>query len=459
MKNSALVLTIILALALSPVLLGAQDFSFNEPSARAAGLGGAFTARADDATALFYNPAGLAFLGSFRIKTNIMFGHRGIGASWPDGGESFETESSEFLGNIALSWQPIKRITVGAGLFSPFTYETYWTPGWDAESVVVRNRLRTMDLRAAVAVEPIKGLALSAGLDLVSSSVRWRRVIPFNVPNYPLPRNVLVDSNYDMKGDGMSFVAGALWKIVPAVQLGATYRERLRVDYAGTNVFKPQLDPAGQKVPDPYLMFRRVIDLIDFFYMNQSVTANLTLPRQITGGLAVTPIEPLSVYLDLEWARWSEFGSWIFTSVNEGQALNPEFTPDYQSFWGLSLDYAVQGTALALRDTKTIKTGVEYRPGKYMAMRAGYARFQSSVDAAGRTPVYPDLDRNVYSLGFGYEGPLFSMWGDGERISDLSFDIFVRYATGGPAASAFPGFELTYDSSRLQFGFGVGFIF
>jgi long-chain fatty acid transport protein len=395
MKILGLILTIILIAMLSPDLLGAQEFSFDEPSARAAGLGGAFTARADDATAIFYNPAGLAFLGTFRIKTNMMFGKRGTSASWPDGGASFESEPSEFLGNVALSWQPVKRATIGTGLFSPFNYGSAWTPDRDGLSVGGRNVLRTVAIRTAVAVEPIRGLAFGVGLDLISSTARWQPVQAYGVDDFEV-------GNYALHGHGMSFVAGALWKIVPAVQVGAKYRERLPIDCRATNV------------------------------MDQDVTGRLTLPRQITCGLALTPMNPLSVYLDLEWARWSEFESSSFTS---------------------------EGVELALGDTTALKAGVEYRPGQYAAVRAGYARHPSSLDETGLTPVYPDLDRNVYSLGFGYEGPLYSIRGNGKRVSDLSFDVFIRYATGGPAASAFPGLELTYNSSRLQFGFGAGFVF
>lgn len=401
MKILGLVLTITLIVLLSPNLLGAQEFSFDEPSARAAALGGAFTARADDATALFYNPAGLAFLGTFRIKTNVMLGKRGTSASRPDGGALFESEPSEFLGNVALSWQPVKRATIGTGLFSPFNYESAWTPGWDGQSIGGRNLLRTMAFRTAVAVEPITGLAFGVGLDLVSSTARWQPADFIGVTNDTLV-NGLELGNYGLHGHGMNFVAGALWKIVPAVQVGAKYQERLPIDCRATNV------------------------------MNQAVRGRLTLPRQITGGVALTPMDPLSVYLDIEWARWSEFESSIFTS---------------------------EGVELALRDTTAIKAGVEYRPGQYTAVRAGYARHQSSVDEAARTPVYPDLDRNVYSLGFGYEGPLYSIRGNGKQVSGLSFDVFIRYATGGPAASASRALELTYNSSRLQFGFGVGFVF
>lgn len=449
-----------MTIALAPSRLSADDFSFYEPSARAAALGGAFTALADDASALFYNPAGLAFLGGFRLKTNIAFGKRTTTAAWPEIGPGpYLTEPSEFLGSIAISWQPVKRVTIGTGLFSPYNYESYWTPGWSGEILNERNRLRSLYFRSVVAVEVVKGLSLSAGVDVVSSSLRWLHTIPFDIPNYPLARPVDIDSSHRLHGSGLGFVAGALWKAFPALRIGARYQQGVPVDYSGTDVFNAQLDISGVTVPDPHRPSRRVSDLIDFYYATQNVTGRLTFPREIAGGFALTPRSRLSLYLDLVWDRWSEFGDWTFRSPNEGDALNPAFSTEYQEFYGLELNYGTQGIPLNLRDTTNIKAGLEFRPGRYLAVRAGYARHQSTVDQADRTPIYPDLDRNIYSLGFGYEGPLFSVWGDGERVSDLSFDVFLRYTSAAPGASTFPGFEMTYGSSRLVFGVGAGLVF
>ena len=47
------------------------EFSFSNPGARSLGLGGAFTALADDATAAFANPAGLVQLGSLEVSAEI----------------------------------------------------------------------------------------------------------------------------------------------------------------------------------------------------------------------------------------------------------------------------------------------------------------------------------------------------------------------------------------------------
>jgi long-chain fatty acid transport protein len=453
-RPAILVLAILL-----PLGLAAQDFSYYEPSPRAAGLGGAFTARADDATALFYNPAGLAFLSGFRIKADIAFAHRKTTAAWPDGGTTYRSDPSEFTGSTALSFQPIRRVTLAAGLFSPYAYESTWTPGWPGEFVITRNRVRSLYFRTALAVEVVKGLALSAGLDLVSTSLRYRHLIPFNIPNYPQTRDIDVETSHTLSGSGLGFTAGFLWKVLPALQIGARYQREVPVDLAGSDVFVQPMDTTGARVPLPEGGTIRVSDLIGRYYANQDVTGRITWPRDIAAGVAVTPFKSLSVYLDLEWSAWSGFGDLLFTSTKEGDALSPEFTPDDQAFYGLALDYGVQGVPLALRDTTKIKAGLEYRPAEHLAVRAGYAKHRSTVDEAGRTPVYPDLDRGYYSVGFGYEGPLFAIWDSTERVSDLSFDVFLRYAAATPGGSDFPGLELTYGSKRLMFGIGAGFVF
>ena len=440
------VLVLGLVLAGTPRLLVAEDFTFHEPSARATALGGAFTAQADDASALFSNPAGLAFLGGFRLKTNFTFSNRALTAAWPDAGPEYKSKPSEFMGANSLAWQPVRGVTVAFGLFSPYTYESYWSPGWSGETVCTRNKLTSTYFRSAVAVEVVKGLAVSAGLDVISSNLRWQHEIPFNIPAYPMAYDIEINSAHRLHGRGLSFVAGVLWKIGPALRIGARFQKGLAVDYSGTDNFLQPLDAGFALVARPGGGSWRISELIDFYYRDQDVTGRLTLPDELVCGVMLTPLPWVSFCLDVQWDRWNGFGDWIFSSANEGDALNPAFSSVYQEFYGLELDYGTQGVVLGLRDTTAVKAGLEFRPAPYLAVRTGYARRQASVEEAALTPVYPDLGRNVFSVGFGYEGPLFSIWGD-EKVSDLSFDLFLRYAAAAAGTSAFPGYEMTYDSN------------
>jgi len=459
------VLTLTLTLALTcislvgPPRLEADDFRFYEPGARAAALGGAFTALADDASALFYNPAGLAFLGEFRLKTNIAFGKRQLTADWPAAGRRYRSEPGEFMGAVSASWQPAKRVTLATGLFFPYNFESFWSPGWVGEPVCQRNELASLYFRSALSVEFVKGLALSAGVDVVSSNLRWRHVIPFDYEGLSLTLEHEVESVHRLRGSGLSFVAGVMWKIVPALQVGARYQRGLAMEYSGTNDFIRNPLAPDERILDPNQGTRTVGSLMDLFYAKQNVTGELKFPDELVVGFALTPLTRVSLYVDVQWDGWSEFGDWTFVSANEGGDLNPDFTSVYREFYGIVPDYGTQGVTLGLRDTTTVKAGLEYRPLRHLAVRAGYSRRPKSVAESGQTPVYPDLDRNIYSLGFGYEGPLFSVWGDGERVSDLSFDLFVRYAAAVPSTSSFPGYEMTYGSRRIVFGVGAGLAF
>jgi long-chain fatty acid transport protein len=446
----------ILTSILPPRRLAAQDLAFQDVSARAAGLGGAFVGRADDTSALFYNPAGLAFLGGFRLKTNIVLGSRTTDSAWPDGSAPYRSEPFEILGAHAVSWQPFRRVTLATGLFPTSRFDHLWNASWSGRLVSTLSKFVVHSFRTAVAIEIVKDFAVSAGLDVVEASLAWRYRVDFNIPNYPLPLPAPVEGREELGDSGVGFVAGVMWKVFPAVQVGASYRSAVDFDLAGMNTYAFSSMIPGN-VPAPGGGQITLYDLLRRFYQNQPVTGRLSQPRELACGITLTPLAKLSLYADLVWTEWKEFGQWTFRSTNPDDGLTPYWPPEYEEFYGMAPDYGTQGVAFTLQDTRRIKAGIEYRPTEYLAVRVGYARHESAVESPDRTPVYPDLERNIYTLGFGYEGPLFSVWRNDRRIADLSFDVFARYADGGPEGSAFPGYELTYTSKRFTWGVGVGF--
>lgn len=455
----------VLLIALLPVsfapALRSQDFAFHDVGARAASLGGAFTAQADDLTAVYYNPAGLAFLDGFRIKTSLAFATREITAYSPAADRTYRTAPHELMGNFFLSWRPLKGVSLGAGFFTPYSFDSIWPSYWGGERVSMAAKLQARTFRGVVAVEPVKGLALAAALDLVSMSVSWDLRLPFELETYTLPHEVEVMSRHEASGRGAGFALGALWKVFPGLQVGARYQKSAAVDLAGRNtfVFPNNLQYSSDTVPDPYAPTISVTQLLNKYYAPQDTTGQLTTPREIACGILLRPFRRLALNLDAEWQRWSELGLWQFASVNAAEDLSPTFTPVYQEFYGIVPDYGVQGVDLALRDSKRLKAGLEYRLGKWFALRGGFACHESSVETGGRTPLYPDPAFAIYSFGAGYEGPLYSIWDEEKTVSRLSIEFFARYAAAKEAASALPGLEMSYGARRWVAGVGVGFIF
>jgi long-chain fatty acid transport protein len=458
-RSTVLTTGLLLIAAINAPFLRADEFTFYEASARAAGLGGAFVARADDASALFYNPAGLAFLGGWRLKTSLLFARRTATAVMPGGGRAYRSNPSEIEGAHAVSWQAFKGVSLAVGLFSPFSFQFRWPGTWQAGDGSRLSKIRAVSVRPALAVELFEGFAVSVGMDIVSSGQRWSHNLLFNLPNYPLPEDASVESRHELSGRGLGFVAGALWKIAPAVQVGARYQSRTSIDYSGDNIFYVGWDMSSIRVPDPYEGLISVGELMDRFYRPQHVTGRQTFPREVVFGVALTPTPRLSLYADVQWDRWSEFGPWEFRSSLPDADLSPEFPIVYQEFYGIAPNYGTQGVDLGLKDTVKLKTGLEFRPSHALAVRAGYVRSRSSVDTADLSAVYPDLDANIYTFGFGFDGPVFSIFNEEERINDLSFDLFIRYSSAAGATSALPGFEIAYDADRFIFGVGVGLVF
>ncbi len=464
MKAHAALAGLALAIALGLVMasgpLHADDFAFYEVGARAAALGGAFTARADDLTAVFYNPAGLAFLKGWRFKTNLVISQRSISAYRADYERTFTSTPDTFLANIFLAWQPARGIGFGLGYFSPYNFRSLWEdPFWIGSETSLASKLNAHNLRSVLAVEVAKGLAVGLALDFVTLAVEWNHQISFELGNYPLPGETKVDCRHSLNGHGLGFTASALWKVFPALQVGARFQKSVTINLAGGNAFGIPRDFSGGTVPDPYWPYREVLSLLQFFYVPQEVTGQLTLPREIACGIVVSPVPWLSLHLDAQWDRWSEFGRWEFRSVNADGDLNPAFTADYREFWGVTPNYGTLGTPLTLRDSRMLKAGLEGRVGRWFTLRAGFARHESSIESADRSPVYPDLDRNIYSFGGGYEGPMFSIYDSNKTLGLLSLDLFVRYSSADESPSTLPGLEMTYGAKRWAVGLGVGFIF
>jgi long-chain fatty acid transport protein len=455
-----LAVSISLGLALLPSRpLPAQDFGFHEVGARAASLGGAFTARADDITAIFYNPAGLAFLDGVRFKTNLTLGSRTLSATRPDLGWTYPDKPGELRGSFFLSWRPAPRISLGWGLYSPFNFDSRWPRSWAWEDFSIATKLNALTFRSAVAVEPLKGLAFSAALDLVSLSVGWDHKIPFDLETYPLSQPAKVTSVYSLRGHSVGFAAGVMWKVLPGLQFGARYQKSVSIGLTGVNSFIFEYATMYDTLPAPDRPFRYVSDLLNMFYASQTVTGRMTMPREIACGVVLMPVRNLSLSFDIQWDLWSEFGQWTFTSVNQGGDLNPGFPVLYREFYGIEPNYGIQGVDLVLEDTMNLKACLEYRAGRWFAFRAGFARNGSSVSDADRTPLYPDPAFNIYSFGAGYEGPLFAIWDSEKTVSQLSLDFFVRYAAADEVTSAFTDPPLIYGAKRFVAGVGVGLIF
>jgi long-subunit fatty acid transport protein len=243
----------------------ALEFSFSNPGARSMGLGGAFVALADDATAAFANPAGLVQLlrpeVSLELRTrrySIPYteGGRavgeptGLGIDTVDGlriASSEETASGVSFASfvypgerwsLALYRHQLADFTLGTeinGLFGE-------VPGGGTrrnEDNLTSTELDIVGTGISAAYQLSDSISLGFGLAHYSGDVENVSSV-YGIDSYPetfwesnsfFPENRVTTSTFLIDGEDLGFNAGLLWKIAESWRLGFVYRQGPRFDY------------------------------------------------------------------------------------------------------------------------------------------------------------------------------------------------------------------------------------
>ena len=427
-------LLLILFMASGSCYLEASVFRIFELSARAATLGGAFVARADDVSAVFYNPAGLAFLTGLRVKTNICYLQMTSTAEYPGSPEPFKSTPHQIRGSYFISLNIKDIIGFGIGGFTPNLMEIKWPDYWVGNTLSIHSKLNTYYIRPVVAVKISDHLAVGAGMDFIFSDVTWVYNRIFTFQERESGYYLAADSRSDVNGKGIGFVTGILIRISDNFQIGGRYQPKVKLDLEGSHNFHIR---HGWNPP---------------FFGVQEVTSALTMPQEFVLGFMYSPVRSLNLQLDIQWIGMSKIKQWEFY-------FDPQFYEAFEDYWGIRPDYARQGIDLNLRNTSRIMFGIEYRLRNLIAFRAGYTYQKTSVDGLMVHPVLPDLDTNILSFGIGYEGPMFSTYSYDERIGGLSIDAYFQYGFSPSRMSALTEFPATYQASRWLVGVGLGFNF
>lgn len=418
----------------SSCYLDASGFRIFELSARAATLGGAFAARVDDASAVFYNPAGLAFLSGLRIKTNICYLQMTSTAEYPESPESFKSNPYQIRASYFLSLNIKDRIGFGIGRFTPNSIDIKWPEYWVGNTLSIQSKLDTFYIRPVVAVKISDHLAVGAGLDFIFSDVTWIYDRIFTFQERGAGYYLAVNSRSDVSGKGIGFVTSILIRISNNLRIGVRYQPNVKLDLEGSHNFHIR---NGYDPP----------------FFDQEVTSTLNMPQEFVLGFMYSPLKNLNLQMDIQWVGMSKVKQWEFH-------LNPHFYEAFEDYYGFKPDYTRQGIDLNLKNTSRIMFGIEYQLRNLMAFRAGYTYQKGSVDGQRMVhPVFLDLNTNILSLGIGYEGPMFSTYSYDERIGGLSIDGFFQYGFYPNHTSALPELPVTYRANRWIVGFSVGFNF
>jgi long-chain fatty acid transport protein len=382
-----------MATAVAATGASAAGFRLPEAGAKAMSMGFAFTAQADDPSAIYFNPAGLTQLEGTNVMAGVTYvrekAQTFTGETALTGGDNVTNVEKQrdlnfYIPNAYVTHKAKgSSIAYGIGIYTPFGLGQEYQ---DRSTSIFRNLttkidLMTLCINPTIAWQANEAISFGFGIDYLWGKARLSKTSPLAGP--------VNAYNFDLKGDGdaWGYNAGMLIKITPELKLGLNYRSKFDLKLEGGVAFTGidnTVDLNGPAAGTP------TVSTVNFGGATSYATTGDTtihLPATFAAGLSYTQ-GPVTVNVDGDWTQWSSYQALAITTNGPGGTS----TSTSQKQW---------------KNVVALRMGGEYRVNPALALRAGYAYDPSPVPANTLSAELPDATRNSYHAGVGYKvGPM-----------------------------------------------------
>ncbi|WP_298067515.1 outer membrane protein transport protein [uncultured Mailhella sp.] len=422
----------------------AEGFNITEWSARGMALGGGpaggMVARADDASAVAYNPAGITQIPGTSMQAGLAVSMLNFDLYRRDTGTTVSSSDQAWpIPHFYLTHQLSDRVWFGMGMFTRYGLGSQFPDNWGRPSpgtpgipvlggaqltgVLKSVTLISSTLNPNIAVKLSDRWSVSAGV-----SYTWG-YLSLN-QQYNLGMNGTSVAGADARmhsenGYAFGFNFGLHARFNEQWSAGLTYRSREDMSFSGMNRFRFSGNSA-------------YVGMLKSYMQSCSADGKLSVPDVITLGVMYKPLENLSFEADLGYTVWSRYRN---LNINMHDAPPPQQFHE-QKNW---------------HDTWAFTLGVEYAPIDWMTLRAGFTYETSPLKNSG----YPDYlvpsnGRNYYTLGAGFKYENWTL-----DLAYMYIDVRKLNYPGnsftGPALSVHEG--NCHNSYAHNFGVTLGYRF
>jgi long-chain fatty acid transport protein len=393
-----------------------SGYSVYEQGAKAMGNAGAFTARADDPSALFFNPAGILQLPGIQVSlgTTAVFLTGSEFHSSLTGDTFHQDDNMAWPANLYYTQKLGDDWAWGFGITSPFGLKTQWGPTFEGRYISRESNIAVVNLNPNVARRIGRSWTVAAGIDYAKADVRE---LSHNI-NLGFP--VVPDGFVKLTGDGtdLGWNIAARWASEKGWRWGGSYRSEMKPDIEGHVTFEVPAIAAPA-------------------FPNGPATSSLPLPASFATGVAYLAPGKWEGEFDVVWTRWSAFDRLRIDVQNEPVApLDVDQIEDW-------------------KDTYSFRAGALYRLNQAHQIRLGFYFDQNPVPGEHVRPRLPDADRSSAQVGYGFAGK-----------SGFTFDFAYqalffadRTATGDPASATDPVQPGVYKNFTSLVGVNFGWRF
>jgi long-chain fatty acid transport protein len=435
------VLALLVVLLFTATSAMAGGFRLPEAGAKAMGMGFAFTAQADDPSAIYFNPAGIVQLEGTNVKVGVTY-IKENGADFTGttpltfGASVSETQKDLdfFVPNAFITKKASPNFAYGVGIFTPFglgqEYENRTTSIF--RNQITKIELETFVLNPTVAWKVNEVLSVGAGIDFMYGKAKLQKAgVVFLGP----PVNNLNIFQLDLDGDGTAwgYNFGLLLTLSKSWKVGASYRSPFRLDIKDGDV---KLFDINGTVP--FVGGFTPAQVFGGTSFNTKGSTTINMPATMDLGVAYI-VDRLTLEVDASWTFWHSFSDLNIDIENNNLLLPDSKNPKK---W---------------KDVVGVYVGGEYRVTDPLALRLGFRYDPTPVPAETMGPELPDSDKFYYCAGAGY------------KYRNWTFDLAYMYVdkqdrtvnnqvVPAPPATG-TGFNGTWKGDSHLVAFDIGYKF
>lgn len=408
------------AAAIAAAASGLQEVSFADAyrvpyqGAAAAGQGEAFSAQADDPSAIHYNPAGLtqlkgwqAYAGANLVGGTVAFenargqrieGDLGGSVAVPPPSNLYLTANLRDLGITAFG-----PLSVGLGVNGSYGLIVRYPKNAPFASVITSAKLPLLTIKPTIAYRVHDTVSFGLGLDIYTFA------------------GFLAEGHYASK------------RLLPGIGGDEVNGSGTAVGYNGSLMITPLRTPVGKPELNLGFVYRGQtrLPLNGQYRLNGVRVADAemapTLPDVVTGAIAYWPLRDAAHEWKLEYDM--DFVGWDSSKSFDVRLSNG----------------AMQSTPQRWHSIYSASAGTEFRwlapgllPDWEIAMRVGYQRSNTPVPEYTFNPTVADADWNIVAIGVGLlckkPGPVVGLSGG-------------SHADGGGAGPAAVGIDLAFQAA------------
>jgi long-chain fatty acid transport protein len=403
--NRASRYTLAVALFASPAAAGAQAFGLNEIGTCATARGFATTAApCEDASTIYWNPG-----ASQKTRGFSLYG--GLAAISLQG--DFTRDSTftryeadvptEYVPHLFLNYRTAGRASYGIGLYVPYGLTSQWRDDFPGRFSAKRASLQTIYVQPNFSYQINDRWSVGGGPVIGHSKVELIQAIDLSQQRTPagptfgalgIPKYTEFGrARLEGSATAFGFNLGLQGQLTPDWQVGARFLSQVSFDYDDADATFTQT-PTGLMLPAGNVLGAPAGAPLDALLSSQfttgalvaqKVTTQIRHPAQIQAGFAYTGLQNTTLSAEYSYVGWKSFN---------------QLPVDFQ---GTAPDKVLQED---YNNTSGIRLGAEHRLVNGIALRGGFMAAAAAAPDETVTPLLPEQDRQLLTLGAG-----LPLWG------------------------------------------------